>query len=98
MQSILPVVTTLWEDFPPIGCKFIALKLYQCRVIKQGSLCACNQLETFAKFLPPPFDHSTCQDEDINPNCQSLIRQNTLNFIQNPTLSDPFKKRKEINL
>lgn len=81
MQSILPVVTTLWEGFPLISSKLIALKLYQCHVIKQGGLCAYNQLETFSEFQPSPFDHSTCQDEDINPNCQCLIMQNTLNII-----------------
>lgn len=97
MHSILPVVPTPWEGFPPIGSKFIALKLYQCHVIKQGSLCSCNQLEIF-KFQPPPFDQPTSQEEDVNPNFQSLIMQSTLTAIQNPTILNPFKNINNINL
>lgn len=97
MHSILPVVTTPWEAFPPIGSKFIALKLYHCHVIIQGSLCSCNQLE-ISKFQPPPFDQSTCQDEDVNPSCQCLIMQSTLSTIQNPTILNPIGKRNNISL
>lgn len=95
MKCILPVVTTPWDVFLSISSRFIALKFYQCHGIKQGSLCSCHQLETFSKFQPPPFDHSTCQD-NINPNCQCHIIQNILNITQNPIIytSNPFKMRK----
>lgn len=92
------MVTTPWKGCPSISSKFIALKLLQCYVIKQGSLCFFNQLETSPKFQPPLSGHSACQNDDANPTCQSLLIENTLNITQNPTILDPFKKRKQTTL